>query len=139
MNVKREPVYDRTEESAPLDWLADEAATYLYDIEADPSESNDVSADHPDTVAELTQRLVDVHAHAAEPLYCAPTKAADAEARDAFRAHGNRLGPWAPLSNDRAHCDDDGADREALLEEACASGRMLESSCARALAAAAAG
>ena len=35
--------------------------------------------------------------------------------------------------------DDDGADREALLEEACASGRMLESSCARALAAAAAG
>ena len=98
-----------------------------------------MSADHPDTVAELTQRRGDVHAHAAEPLYCAPTKAADAEARDAFRAHGNRLGPWAPLSNDRSHCDDDGADREALLEEACASGRMLASSCARALAAAAAG
>ena len=98
-----------------------------------------MSADHPDTVAELTQRLVDVHAHAAEPLYCAPTKAADAEARDAFRASGNRLGPWAPLSTDRSHCDDDGADREALLAEACAYGRMLASSCARALAAAAAG
>ncbi len=139
LNVKREPVYDRTEESAPLDWLADEAGTFLYDVEADPSESVDLSASNTDIVAELTQRLVDVHAHAAEPLYCAPTKAADAEARDAFRANGNKLGPWAPLSTDRSHCDDDGADREALLEEACASGRMLASSCARALAAAAAG
>ena len=138
LNVKREPVYDRTEESAPLDWLADEAGTYLYDVEADPSEAVELSASNQDAVAELTQRLVDVHAHAAEPLYCAPTKAADAEARSAFRANGNVLGPWAPLSADRSHCDDDGADREALLEEACASGRMLESSCARALAAAAA-
>ena len=139
LNVKREPVYDRTSVSAPLDWLAAEAATFLYDIEADPSESMDVSASNTDTVAQLTQRLMDVHAHAAEPLYCAPTRDEDEKARDAFRANGNKLGPWAPLSNDRAHCDDDGEDREALLAEACASGRMLASSCARALAAAAAG
>ena len=74
LNVKREPVYDRTSVSAPLDWLAGEAATFLYDIEADPSESMDVSASNTDTVAELTQRLIDVHAHAAAPLYCAPTE-----------------------------------------------------------------
>ena len=119
--------------------MADEAATYLYDVEADPSESMDLSASNTDTVAELTQRLIDVHAHAAAPLYCAPTRDEDEKARAAFAANGNRLGPWAPLSTDRSHCDDDGADREALLEEACASGRMLASSCARALAAAAAG
>ena len=134
--MKREPVYDRTSDSAPLDWLADEAATFLYDVEADPSESMDVSAANPDIVDELSKRLVDVHAHAAEPLYCAPTRDEDAKARSAFAANGNRLGPWAPLSTDRSHCDDDGEDREALLAEACASGRMLESSCARALAAA---
>ncbi|CAH0380086.1 unnamed protein product [Pelagomonas calceolata] len=139
LNVKREPVYDRTSESAPLDWLADAAATYLYDVEADPSEAVDLSAANPDIVDELSKRLVDVHAHAAEPLYCAPTRDEDEKARSAFRANGNRLGPWAPLSTDRSHCDDDGIEREALLAEACASGRMLASSCARALAAAAAG
>jgi arylsulfatase A-like enzyme len=139
LNVKREPVYDRTSVSAPLDWLADEAATYLYDVEADPAEAVDLSAANPDIVDELSKRLVDVHAHAAEPLYCAPTRDEDEKARAAFAANGNRLGPWAPLSTDRSHCDDDGADREALLAEACASGRMLASSCARALAAAAAG
>ena len=138
LNVKREPVYDRTSVSAPLDWLADEAGTFLYDVEADPVEAVDLSAANPDIVDELSKRLVDVHAHAAEPLYCAPTRDEDEKARSAFRANGNRLGPWAPLSTDRSHCDDDGADREALLAEACASGRMLESSCARALAAAAA-
>ena len=139
LNVKREPVYDRTSDSAPLDWLAGEAATFLYDVEADPAEAVDLSAANPDIVDELSKRLVDVHAHAAAPLYCAPTRDEDEEARAAFAANGNRLGPWAPLSTDRSHCDDDGADREALLAEACASGRMLESSCARALAAAAAG
>ena len=137
LNVKREPVYDRTSVSAPLDWLADEAATFLYDVEADPSESVDLSAANPDIVDELSKRLVDVHAHAAEPLYCAPTRDEDEKARPRS-ARGNVLGPWAPLSTDRSHCDDDGADRGAP-RGVCASGRMLASSCARALAAAAAG
>merc|ERR1712072_1562644 len=81
LNVKREPVYDRTSDSAPLDWLADAAATYLYDVEADPSEAVDLSAANPDIVDELSKRLVDVHAHAAAPLYCAPTRDEDEKAR----------------------------------------------------------
>lgn len=137
LDVKREPVYDRTSSEAPLDWLAADAGTYLFDVEADPSESTDLSEAQPELVAELTKRLMDVHADAATPLYCVPTAIEDALARAAFRSQGNVLGPWAPLSADRSHCDDEGADRLTLLEEACAAGRMLASACARALAAAA--
>ncbi|KAH8093393.1 sulfuric ester hydrolase [Aureococcus anophagefferens] len=94
VNVRREPVYDGSSE-AGVRYLDDEPRSFLYDVEADPGESEDVYDAEPDIAAALEKRLVELHVAAEAPRYCAPTRA-ELDARAAFAARGNVVQPWAP-------------------------------------------
>ena len=133
LNVRREPVYDGEHQDGAT-WLDDAPSTFLFDVEDDPSETTDRRSDEPDVAAALEQRLLDFHKAAEPPRYCAPTWAELRFARLAFAKNGNLVQPWSPLvaPGDRAHCDDDRSDADAIRSDNCARGLLAPAACQRA-------
>ena len=130
VNVRREPVYDGCSDDE-VRYLDDEPRSFLYDVEADPGESEDVYDAEPDIAAALEKRLVELHVAAEAPRYCAPTRAELDGARAAFAARGNVVQPWASLvrTGDRSHCDDARRDADAIRADSCARGLLAPAAC----------